>query len=78
MGHLGVSYPNEADRARAARLGKLPGGDIKIHGLPNGSGAIGKAHLLRDWTQGCIALTNPEMQELYDAVAIGTEIEIVK
>jgi len=76
--NLGVSYPNEADRAHAARLGKSPGGDIKIHGLPNGSGAIGKAHLLRDWTQGCIALTNPEMQELYDSVPIGTEIEIVK
>ena len=49
---LHVSYPNEADRRRAHRLGVSPGGDIFIHGLPNGIGAIGKAHLLRDWTLG--------------------------
>src|SRR5258708_33649031 len=48
---LRVSYPNSADRAQAKRLGVAPGGDIMIHGLPNGQGHIGKAHLQADWTE---------------------------
>jgi len=55
---LHVSYPNAEDRKRAARLGVSPGGDIMIHGLPNGMGLIGSVHLLHDWTLGCIAVTN--------------------
>ena len=74
--NLGISYPNAEDRANAKRLGKPPGGDIKIHGLPNGSGSIGKLHRLQDWTWGCIAVTDEEIDELYSAVAIGTPIEI--
>lgn len=74
--NLGISYPNPNDRAYAKQIGKSPGGDIKIHGLPNDLPNIGKAHLLKDWTHGCIAVTNEEIRELYDAVPIGTRIEI--
>jgi murein L,D-transpeptidase YafK len=74
--NLGISYPDATDRARAAALGLSPGGDIKIHGLRNGRGYRGRLHRLRDWTAGCIAVTNAEMDELYDAVPIGIPIEI--
>lgn len=73
---LRISYPNEADRESARKRGVSPGGDIMIHGLPNGSGALGAAHRLRDWTIGCIAVTNEEIKEIWDAVPDGTEIEI--
>ena len=74
--NLGVSYPNAEDQTAAAALDASPGGDIKIHGLPNGYGNIGAAHLLRDWTHGCIALTNAEMDELFRAVVHNAEIDI--
>ena len=75
--NLGVSYPNDADRAHAASLGKPPGGDIKIHGLRNGSaGYLRKFHRLRDWTAGCIAVTNDEVDELYVAVIPNAIIDI--
>ena len=70
--NLGISYPNEVDR----RNSNNPGGDIKIHGLKNGNGFVGKLHRLFDWTEGCIAVTNKEMEELYEAVPIGTPIQI--
>ena len=70
---LRVSYPNTADRALAEGLGKSPGGDIFIHGQPNRS-PVGR--LPGDWTDGCIALSNAEIEELYQAVADGTPIEI--
>jgi len=73
---LHISYPNEVDRRRARRLGVAPGGDIMIHGLPNGMGAIGKAHLVRDWTQGCIAVTNEEIEEIWRIVPNGTRVEV--
>ncbi len=73
---LHISYPNEQDRRRARRLGVPPGGDIMIHGLPNGMGAIGKAHRIRDWTQGCIAVTNEEIEEIWRVVPNGTLVEI--
>lgn len=76
--NLEVSYPNEADRARAAQQGKSPGGDIKIHGLKNGRGYIGKFQRWHDWTHGCIAVTNPEMDRLFIAVKDGAKIEILK
>lgn len=53
-----------------------PGGDVYIHGLPNGYGWVGKAHRMKDWTDGCIAVTNEEMDEIWRAVANGTPIEI--
>lgn len=74
--NLGISYPNEKDIKHAKSIGKSPGGLIKIHGMRNGFGWIGKLHLLFDWTLGCIALTNKEMDELCENVEIGTPIEI--
>ncbi len=74
--NLGVSYPNEKDIAHAKSLGKDAGGDIKIHGLRNGLGFIGKLQRCMDWTFGCMALTDSEIDELFDAVKIGTPIEI--
>jgi murein L,D-transpeptidase YafK len=71
-----VSYPNAEDRARARRLRVSAGGDVMIHGLPNGYGWIGKEHRARDWTDGCIAVTNEEMDEIWKAVPDGTPIEI--
>ena len=61
---LHVSYPNADDRKRAAQLGVAPGGDIMIHGLPNGKGAIGSAHRLYDWTLSCIAVTDQEIDAI--------------
>jgi len=75
--NLGISYPDDKARKNAQKLGKSPGGDIKIHGLAPSFAEIGEAHLLTDWTHGCIALTNPEMEELYTRTAVGTPIEIV-
>ncbi len=75
---LQVSYPELEDVARARSQGVNPGSEIMVHGLPNGWGLIGRAHLLSDWTAGCIAVTNPEIEEIYTAVADGTVIEIRK
>ena len=72
---LRVSYPNAADRARAAKLGKSPGGDIMIHGLPNGYGFIGAAHRLRDWTIGCVAVTDEEIEEIWRVVPDGCAVD---
>lgn len=74
--NLGISYPNKKDVRFAEERGKSPGGAIKIHGLRNGLGFIGKFHRFFDWTLGCIALTNKEIEELYDKVSVGTIIEI--
>ena len=74
--NLGISYPNEADVERCKKLNKPTGGDIKIHGLKNGFGFIGSVHHLFDWTLGCIALTNDEVDELSEHTPIGTIIEI--
>lgn len=68
---LGISYPNAADRARAAAMGKNPGGDIFIHGGPRPRDPKGP-----DWTAGCIAVTNEEMEEIYAMVRVGTPISL--
>jgi murein L,D-transpeptidase YafK len=70
---LRISYPNERDRAFAARYGRSPGGDIFIHGQPNGYAGL---PIVGDWTDGCIALSNAEMEELWRLVPDGTPIEI--
>jgi murein L,D-transpeptidase YafK len=75
---LRIGYPTAAQTAAAARLDIPPGGEIMIHGLPNGRSAIGSRHTAADWTDGCIALTNPEIEWLYRAVPDGTPIEIVQ
>ena len=73
---LHVSYPSAADAARAVAAGYAPGGDIMIHGMRAGTGWLGRLHLVPDWTDGCIAVTDPEMDELYRVVPDGTPIEI--
>ena len=65
---LGISYPNAADRARARALGRRPGGDIFIHGTPS---AVRREP---DWTAGCLAVTNREMEDIYAMVNVGTPI----
>ncbi len=71
-----ISYPSEEDRERARAAGVSPGGDVMVHGLPNGFGWLGETHRVRDWTDGCIAVTDQEMDEIWSAVADGTPIEI--
>ncbi|HBZ72737.1 MAG TPA: hypothetical protein DEP35_24575 [Deltaproteobacteria bacterium] len=73
---LHLSYPNATDRARAAALGVDPGGDIMIHGLPNGFGWLGPAHRKHDWTRGCIAVTDSEIDEIGGLVPDGTPVQI--
>jgi murein L,D-transpeptidase YafK len=69
-----ISYPNATDLARAKKLGAPPGGDLFIHGQPNDFSGPGKQP--GDWTDGCIAVSNEEMDEIWRAVADGTPIEI--
>ncbi|OLF37916.1 hypothetical protein BTW00_01680 [Psychrobacter sp. C 20.9] len=73
-----TSYPNDEDKARAKSLEVNPGGDIMIHGQMNGFGALGWLNQQRDWTDGCIAVTNAEMDEIMVSVILGTPIEIVE
>jgi murein L,D-transpeptidase YafK len=73
---LHISYPNQPDRANARKLGVSPGGDVEIHGLGSKWGWLGAKHRLTDWTDGCIALTNEEIEEIYPLIKVGTPIEI--
>jgi len=73
---LHVSYPNARDRENARRLGVSPGDDIEIHGLGAKYGWVGAAHRQTDWTDGCIAVTNEEIDEIWPLVAVGTPVEI--
>ncbi|MCW3120600.1 MAG: hypothetical protein JWQ38_92 [Flavipsychrobacter sp.] len=74
---LGVSYPSPSDIQYARLAGKPTGGDIKIHGLPNGDGHRAKEYTKQDWTLGCIALTDDEIDELYAHTNVGTYINIL-
>jgi murein L,D-transpeptidase YafK len=71
---LGLDYPRPADRTRAAAAGVDPGGDIMIHGQPNRmpAGTV----IARDWTAGCIALSDAEMEAIFAATALGTPVEV--
>ncbi len=73
---LRISYPNRQDSMQAEARGVSPGGDIFIHGLPNGRGFLGSRHLLYDWTDGCIAVTNQEIEDIWNMVPDGIPIEI--
>ena len=73
---LAISYPDSAHEERAAELGVSPGGNIMIHGLPAHQAKLGSSHVLADWTEGCIALTNQEIDELWRAVQLGARINI--
>lgn len=73
---LHISYPNEKDKKRARELGVSPGGDIMIHGIKNGMSWVGDAHAESDWTKGCIAVTDDEIEEIDKLVPNGTIVEI--
>ncbi len=70
---IGINYPNIHDVAEAKKLGKSPGSDIFIHGRGNPVDA-----LMRDWTWGCIAVTNDEIEEIYSMVRNGTPVAIYR
>jgi murein L,D-transpeptidase YafK len=70
---LHISYPDASDRAYAAAAGRAPGGEIFLHGQPN---AFGPVRAPGDWTEGCIALTNSEIEEIWQRVGDGTPIDI--
>ena len=73
---LHISYPNAADRERARKLSVKAGGNIEIHGLPNRYAWLGSVQHYVDWTDGCIAVTNPEIEEIWRLVPVGTPVEI--
>jgi len=75
---FGISYPNADDCKSAAKYRKPVGGNIMIHGLMNRFWYWGKFHRFIDWTGGCIALTNNEMDDLFKHVDVGCKIEIVE
>ena len=74
---LHISYPDQNDIAVAQTAGFAPGGDVMIHGQPNGYDVAGSALQSFDWTYGCIAVTNQAMQQIWNAVPDGTPIEIL-
>ncbi len=71
-----ISYPNAQDREQARRRGVSPGGDIMIHGMNNQTAWLGSIQHWRDWTDGCIAVSNAEMDEIWKMVKNGTPIQI--
>jgi len=73
---LHLSYPSPADVERAKSLGVAPGGNIMIHGLKQDKLWMGDVQYLFNWTNGCIALTNPEIEEVWDLVSTWTLVEI--
>ena len=73
---LGISYPNAEDREHARELGQSPGGDIMIHGLMKHMNNPGKLHIKSNWTAGCIAVTDEEIDELFQQIKVGTPVFI--
>jgi murein L,D-transpeptidase YafK len=73
---LRISHPSAADRERARKFAVPPGREFYIHGLPNGYGFIGAAHRARDWTDGCVAVTDQEIEKIWKLVNNGTPVEI--
>jgi tetratricopeptide (TPR) repeat protein len=73
---LHISYPNERDKKRAKELGVSPGGDIMIHGIKNGFSRVGGFHTEVDWTKGCIAVTDAEIEEIEKLAPNGTIVEV--
>lgn len=74
---LHVSYPNAADGERARKIGAEPGGNIEIHGLESKFAWMGSLHRGMDWTDGCIAVTNAEIEEIWPMVPVGTPLQIL-
>ena len=73
---LHISYPSAADQQRARSLGSRPGGAIMIHGLARPFAYLGPLHRQTDWTDGCVAVTNAEIDEIWKLVPVGTKVEI--
>lgn len=73
---LRISYPDASHRLNAAKRGVSPGGDIMIHGLPKAFATVGALHRQQDWTEGCVAVTNEEIEEIWRAVPNGARILI--
>jgi len=73
---LHISYPNGRDKKRAKELGVSPGGNIMIHGIKNGFSWVGDSHTEVDWTKGCIAVTDEEIEEIEKVAPNGTIVEI--
>lgn len=73
---LHISYPNPNDTASAMARGVEPGGLVMVHGIMNRLGWIGRAHRLVDWTDGCVAVTDQEIEEIWRVVPDGTAITI--
>jgi murein L,D-transpeptidase YafK len=74
---LRISYPTAQQMKQAQTKGINPGGDIMIHGLPNGMGALGRIHNWADWTKGCIAITDGEIDWLFQSTTKETVVEIL-
>jgi murein L,D-transpeptidase YafK len=73
---LHISYPNPSDVERARKLGVKPGGNIEIHGVNSKYEWVGSLQRQIDWTDGCIAVTNSEIEEIYPLITVGTPVEI--
>lgn len=74
---LRISYPNAADMQESYARHFEPGGDVRIHGLPAAGRQFGRRHAEVDWTEGCIAVSSEEMEEIWQAVPMGTPVEIL-
>jgi murein L,D-transpeptidase YafK len=74
---LRIGYPTPVQIAAARRAGVDPGGDIMIHGLPNGRGAMAALYAGRDWTDGCVAVTDAEIEEIWRLTPDGAAVQIV-
>ncbi len=73
---LHISYPSAADKTRARQKGARPGGDIMIHGLEKRFAYLGPLRRQADWTDGCIAVTTREIEEIWQLAPLGTRVEI--
>jgi len=73
---LHISYPGESDIEKARKRGVSPGGDIMIHGLGSEFQSLGKKQYLYDWTAGCIAVTDSEIEEIWRLVPDQTPVDI--
>lgn len=73
---LRIGYPTPTQTADARRRGVAPGSDIMIHGLPNGRGALAKFYAGRDWTDGCVAVNDTEIEEIWRLVQDGATVRI--
>lgn len=74
---LHISYPSENDRKYAKKLDVSPGGDIMIHGIGKAKKKLEGLHLLFDWTNGCVAVTDQEIEEIWQATPVGTVVNII-